>query len=205
MLHQPLCKAGSTFYQLSSLQRVKRELLCGALLLHLSGSCGRAQHFPGGNAALPHGGFSLQRHLVLWMNHVTPSLLCAATTALNLCSPKTEKMRFARLLCAHRGRKAPLPSLFFKIYFILFYLEGGEKEGWHRVGAGDVIKAPAEEICGSGVSTSEKSMAAAVAAPAVPQGSGAGMWHSQQHFPLSSSLLHPEPALCQPTSLTLIY
>lgn len=68
-----------------------------------------------------------------------------------------------------------------------------------------MIKAPAEEICGSGVSTSEKSMAAAVAAPAVPQGSGAGMWHSQQHFPLPSSLLHPVPALCQPTTLTSIH
>lgn len=166
-------------------------------------SCGRTQRFWGGNAALPHGGFSLQRHLVLWMNHVTPSPLCAATTALNLCSPKTEKMRFVRLLHARRGRKAPSPSLFFfLIYFILFYLEGEEKEGWHGVGAGDVIKAPAEEICGSGVSTSEKSMAAAVAAPAVPQGSGAGMWHSQQRFPLPSSLLHPVPALCQPTTLT---
>lgn len=39
-----------------------------------------AQHWDG-NAGLPHGKFSLQRHLVLWMNHVAPSLLCAATTA----------------------------------------------------------------------------------------------------------------------------
>lgn len=171
MLYQCLSKAGSIFHQLSSPQRVKWKLLCGVWPLHLPGSCGRAQHSPGGNAALPHGGFSLQRHLVLWMNHVTPSLLCAATTALNLSSPKTEKMRFVRLLRARRGRKAPSLFFFNIFYFILFYLEGEEKEGWHRVGAGDVIKAPAEEICGSGVSTSEKSMAAAVAAPAVPQGS----------------------------------
>lgn len=62
-----------------------------------------------------------------------------------------------------------------------------------------MIKAPAEEICGSGVSTSEKSMAAAVAAP---QGSGAGMWHSPS---LPSCLLHPQPAPCQPTTLTYIH
>lgn len=29
-------------------------------------SCGRAQHSQGGDVALPHGRFSLQRHLVLW-------------------------------------------------------------------------------------------------------------------------------------------
>lgn len=58
----------------------------------------------------------------------------------------------------------------FSFLFFKFYLEGEEKEGWHRVGAVDVIKAPAEQICGSGVSTSEKSMAAAVAVLAVLQG-----------------------------------
>lgn len=51
-----------------------------------------------------------------------------------------------------------------------FYLEGEEEKGWRRAEARDVIKAPAEQICGSGVSTSEKSMAAAVAVLAVLQG-----------------------------------
>lgn len=126
-----------------------------------------------------------------------PTLCCSHSSESLLSKDRRDEI-CSSAPCSGGGGKPPRPPLFFKIYFILFYLEGEEKEGWPRVGAGDVIKAPAEEICGSGVSTSEKSMAAA----AVPQGSGAGMWHSQQHFPLSScSILCLLPA-SQPHSPT---
>jgi len=67
---------------------------------------------------LPCSGFSLQRHLVLWMNHVTPSVLRAAATALSLSSPKRENVKFVNLFSVWRGRKAPfLPPSFLEILF----------------------------------------------------------------------------------------
>lgn len=147
-------------------------------------SCGRAQHCQGGDAALHMAGSPSSDILFCAeSNPVPPSLLCAAATALNLCSPKAHEMRFAHCSMLGGGGKPSRPPFFFNIfYFILF--GGEEKEGWHRVGAGDVIKAPAEEICGSGVSTSEKSMAAAAAPQGSVQECGTG----------SSTSLCPAPA-----------
>lgn len=76
---------------------------------------------PRGTAALPRRGFSLQRHLVQWMNHYPPSRLCAATATFGSLLSKIESTECVGLLGVQRGRKAPLsipPSFFFFLNFI---------------------------------------------------------------------------------------
>lgn len=141
----------------------------GALLLCFPGSCRRAEHpvLPGWDHYLS----------ALW---VFPSAT-SCSEGESHCSSCTSCCNHSlRISLLQRGRiwNLLIWSVFwggghppsFSFLFFKFYLEGEEKEGWHGVGAVDVIKAPAEQICGSGVSTSEKSMAAAVAVLAVLQG-----------------------------------
>lgn len=76
-----------------------------------------------------------------------------------------ENMKSAFAQWSERGEK---PLCLPVSLFVNFIQRGNNQGGGRGVGAVDVIKAPAEWICGSGVSTSEKSMAAAVATLAVP-------------------------------------
>lgn len=63
---------------------------------------------------------------------------------LNLSSPKTEDVKFVGLLSVWRGEESPSPPPPFPFFFINFIWRGKRRRGWHRVGAGDVIKALAE-------------------------------------------------------------